>query len=65
MLLQTRHLSKQFNGIYALKDIGFRLEAGEVHGLVGENGAGKSTLIKILTGVYFPDGGRSCGTAGR
>ena len=57
MLLQTRHLSKQFNGIYALKDIGFRLEAGEVHGLVGENGAGKSTLIKILTGVYFPDGG--------
>ena len=30
---------------------------GEVHALVGENGAGKSTLIKVLTGVYQPDGG--------
>ncbi|MBQ8074199.1 MAG: sugar ABC transporter ATP-binding protein [Clostridia bacterium] len=57
MLLETRHLSKQFNGIYALKDIHFSLEAGEVHGLVGENGAGKSTLIKILTGVYALDTG--------
>ena len=57
MLLQTKHLSKQFNGIYALKDINFSLESGEIHGLVGENGAGKSTLIKILTGVYTPDEG--------
>ncbi|MBQ6343650.1 MAG: sugar ABC transporter ATP-binding protein [Anaerolineaceae bacterium] len=57
MLLQTKHLSKQFNGIYALKDINFSLEEGEIHGLVGENGAGKSTLIKILTGVYTLDEG--------
>ena len=57
MLLQTNHLSKQFNGIYALKDINFSLETGEIHGLVGENGAGKSTLIKILTGVYTLDEG--------
>ena len=52
MLLRTEHISKQFNGIYALRDINFSLEAGEIHGLVGENGAGKSTLIKLLTGVY-------------
>ena len=52
MLLQTEHVSKEFNGIYALRDINFQLETGEIHGLVGENGAGKSTLIKLLTGVY-------------
>ena len=52
MLLRTEHISKQFNGIYALREINFSLEAGEIHGLVGENGAGKSTLIKLLTGVY-------------
>ena len=52
MLLQTEHVSKEFNGIYALRDIDFQLDAGDIHGLVGENGAGKSTLIKLLTGVY-------------
>ena len=58
MLLETEHISKQFSGFYALKDINFQLEAGEIHGLVGENGAGKSTLIKLLTGVYSLDVGR-------
>lgn len=57
MLLQTKHLSKQFGGIYALKDINFEIDEGEILGLVGENGAGKSTLIKILTGVYRLDSG--------
>ncbi|BAK98323.1 ribose ABC transporter ATP-binding protein [Oscillibacter valericigenes Sjm18-20] len=52
MLLETRHISKSFGGVQALKDVNLGLEAGEVRGLVGENGAGKSTLIKLLTGVY-------------
>lgn len=57
MLLKTANVSKQFNGIYALKDIDLEIRQGEIHGLVGENGAGKSTLIKILTGVYSLDEG--------
>ena len=57
MLLRTENISKQFNGIYALKGIDMDIQEGEIHGLVGENGAGKSTLIKILTGVYSLDEG--------
>ncbi len=41
----------------ALADVSFDVVPGEVHAIVGENGAGKSTLIKIMTGVYQPDGG--------
>ncbi len=51
-LLQLTNVSKSFGGIAALKDVDFTLEAGQIHGLVGENGAGKSTTMKIIAGVY-------------
>ncbi|MFC7531815.1 sugar ABC transporter ATP-binding protein [Actinoplanes sp. GCM10030250] len=56
-LLEVAGVSKVFPGVRALDDVSFTLRPGEVHALVGENGAGKSTLIKVLTGVYQPDGG--------
>jgi ribose transport system ATP-binding protein len=56
-VLEARGISKGFPGVLALDDVSFRLDAGQVHALVGENGAGKSTLIKVLTGVYWPDRG--------
>ncbi|HEV7964834.1 MAG TPA: sugar ABC transporter ATP-binding protein [Actinoplanes sp.] len=56
-LLEVAGVSKTFPGVRALDDVSFTLAPGEVHALVGENGAGKSTLIKVLTGVYQPDGG--------
>ncbi|QQM31390.1 sugar ABC transporter ATP-binding protein [Martelella lutilitoris] len=50
-------ITKTFPGVRALSDVSLRLYPGEVTALVGENGAGKSTLVKILTGIYQPDGG--------
>jgi len=50
-------VSKAFPAVRALDHVDFRVEAGEVHALMGENGAGKSTLIKIMTGALRGDAG--------
>ena len=50
-------ITKRFGAVLANADVDFRVEAGTVHGLVGENGAGKSTLMSILYGFYTADRG--------
>lgn len=65
ILLKLNNISKTFASVQALKNVGFSVEKGVVHALMGENGAGKSTLIKILAGVYQPDDGAHIEVEGR
>ncbi len=56
-VLSLRGIGKRFGAVQALTDVHLDVSAGEVVALVGDNGAGKSTLVKIISGVYQPDGG--------
>ncbi|GIP42111.1 teichoic acid ABC transporter ATP-binding protein [Paenibacillus sp. J45TS6] len=47
----------QYQHFYALNDVSFKVEKGEVLGIIGLNGAGKSTLLKIISGILKPTSG--------
>ena len=55
--IELEGIDKRFGAVRANRDIDLRIEAGTIHGIVGENGAGKSTLMSILYGFYKADSG--------
>ena len=48
--LELAGLSRRFGGVYANRDISFRIAPGELRGVIGPNGAGKSTLFGLISG---------------
>lgn len=56
-MLEVKHLSVNYRGISALKDVSFRLQPGELVGVIGPNGAGKSTMIKAILGLTPAESG--------
>jgi len=56
-LLEMRNIHKWYGKVHAVDDVSFKINKGEIVGLLGDNGAGKSTLIKILSGYHHPTKG--------
>jgi branched-chain amino acid transport system ATP-binding protein len=57
-ILETRGLTKEFAGFFAVRDVGLRVRRGSIHALIGPNGAGKTTCFNLLTKFLSPTRGR-------
>lgn len=55
--IELRGIDKRFGAVHACRAVDLRVQAGTIHGIVGENGAGKSTLMAIMHGFYQADAG--------
>jgi len=55
--LEVEGLTRTFGGLVAVNDLGFRIESGEIFGLLGPNGSGKTTALNLMSGLLRPDAG--------
>ena len=56
-MLEVTGLSKRFGGFTAVADVSFKVDQGEILGLIGPNGSGKSTIFNMLSGTLAPTAG--------
>ena len=57
LLIQAKNLYKSYGQTYAVNDLSFELQQGDILGFLGPNGAGKSTTMQMLAGVMPPSAG--------
>ncbi len=57
-ILETKCVTKEYRGNYAVRDVSMQVPECCVYGLLGPNGAGKSTLLKMIAGILRPSGGQ-------
>jgi len=62
-MIETEHLQKKYGDLVAVKDLSFKVESGQIWGLLGPNAAGKTTTMRILTG-YLPASSGKASVAG-
>ena len=58
VILETRHLTKEFKGFTAVSDVNLQVQRGHIHALIGPNGAGKTTCFNLLTKFLVPTQGQ-------
>jgi branched-chain amino acid transport system ATP-binding protein len=58
IILETRGLTKELRGFFAVKEVDLRIRRGTIHALIGPNGAGKTTCFNLLTHFLAPTRGR-------
>jgi len=57
-IIETRGLTKEFNGFVAVSDVDLQVRRGQIHALIGPNGAGKTTCFNLLTKFLIPTRGQ-------
>ena len=57
-VLEMRNITKTFGSITANKNVDLTVYRGEILAILGENGSGKTTLMNMISGIYYPDGGK-------
>ena len=57
-MIEVENLVKRFGSTVAVNGISFRVDDGEIYGLLGPNGSGKSTTMKVLSGILAPTSGK-------
>jgi len=57
-MLRIENVTKRFGGLVAVNRVSLEIKPGQFVGIVGPNGSGKTTLFNVISGVYYPEGGK-------